>query len=238
MSAPYRVLLTGFEPFGKHRANSSQRAVEQLRRRPPAGVELSTLVLPVAFEQAWERLRAHLDAMPGEARPHAIVLTGMAAKTRRVRLERLAVNIADAASCATRRRRPVPRPDDAGAAPADRPIVEGGPLALPARADVRRLARDLLGRGLAVEVSLSAGSYVCNDLYYRALEHLGRREGGPACLFVHLPELPRRRPVRVMGVAVPLLTRPARRAMPLAALVLTLAALVGELARRGSLAGA
>ena len=224
---PYRVLVTGFGRFFTHGVNSSQRVNERLRHLQLPGVELSTLLLPVEFGRAFETLSAHLAQSP--APPDAVVLTGMAARARRIRLERLAVNVADCESFAARGRRPALRPDNAGAAPVDREIVPGGPLALPARADVKGLARDLKGRGLPVEVSLSAGSYVCNDVYYRALSHL---PSGISCLFVHLPELPRRRPVRVFGIPVPFYGKRTAAALPLAEQVATVAALVAELARR------
>lgn len=230
--AAARILVTGFVPFGTHGVNASERVVRALARRPPDGVQLETLVLPVVFGEAFARLRERLDAGPPL---DAVVLTGMAAKASRVRLERVALNLADAESFA-RGRRPVPRPDNAGRAPVDEAIEAGGPLARGATVDVKRLGRALLEQGLPVELSLSAGSYVCNDLFYRTLAHLAGRAGAPACLFVHLPELPRRVPLKVLGVKVPLATRRTRGALALPVQVRTVSALVAALGRDRSLA--
>lgn len=231
--ASARILLTGFVPFSKHGVNASERVVRALAARPPEGVVLETLVLPVVFGEAFARVRERLDAGPPL---DAVVLTGMAARATRVRLERVALNLADAESFA-RGRRPVPRPDNAGRAPVDEAIESGGPLARGATVDVKRLGRALLAQGLPVELSLSAGSYVCNDVYYRTLAHLAGRQGGPGCVFVHLPELPRRVALKVLGVAVPLVTRRTRRALALDEQVRTVAALMSALARDRSLAG-
>lgn len=218
-----RILITGFVPFLKHGVNASERVVRALAERPPPGVELETLVLPVVFGEAFARVRERLERAP---ELDAIVLIGMAAKARRVRLERIALNLADAESF-TRKRRPVPRPDNAGNVPAGEPIDREGPLALPATVDVKRAGRDLLAQGLPVELSLSAGSYVCNDLYYRTLAHLA---GRTRCVFVHVPELPRRRPVTILGVPVPLVTRRSRHGLSLTDQVRTVGALVRWLA--------
>lgn len=228
---PTRILVTGFVPFLKHGVNSSQRCVERLALAPPADVALSTLVLPVEFGRAFETLREHLAGLPTEARPHAIVLTGMAAGARRVRLERLGVNLADCEAFAVSGRRPRPRPDNAGAAPIDAQLVEGGALALPARADVKALGRALKARGLPVELSLSAGSYVCNDLYYRTLDHLARASAGTRCLFVHLPEIARPRRTHVLGIPVPQVFRAPRAGLNLSTMTRTLSALCTELSR-------
>ena len=227
----FRVLVTGFVPFGKHRINASQAVVRALGNAKLPGVCVTTLVLPVVFAEAWAAVRAHLDGLPAGERPHALVLTGMAAKSTKVRLERLAVNLADCESFAAPGRRPIARPDNAGQAPVDRPIVPGGPLALPARADVKALARTLKAAGLPIELSLSAGAYVCNDIYYRALAHLESAGDPMACVFVHLPELPRRRPVRVLGLTLPIV-RYTRLSLALNLQVATVRALVAALAPR------
>lgn len=220
MDQPH-ILVTGFVPFLKHGVNSSQAVVERLARQRLPGVD--TLVLPVEFGRGFEKLLEYLQG----ARPRAIVLLGMAAGARNVRLERLAVNLADCESFGVKGRRTVRRPDNGGAEPLDQPIVPGGPLALPARADVKALGRALKGRGLPVELSLSAGSYVCNDIYYRTLDHLERTGDPAACLFVHLPELARPR-AKLLGVPLPFQRRGGRT---LGTLARTIAALVEELAR-------
>lgn len=220
-----RILLTGFVPFGSHGVNASEHVVRALASHPPAGVELETLVLPVVFGEAFERVRERLDRDPAL---HAVVLTGMAARTKRVRLERVALNLADAESF-TDARRPVPRPDNKGNAPVDALIAPGGPVARTATADVKRLGRDLLAQGLPVELSLCAGSYVCNDLFYRTLDHLHGRAEQPRCLFVHLPKLPRRVPVKLCGLELPL-TRRKEEALALGAQARTMRALLSWLA--------
>lgn len=226
--ADTRVLVTAFGRFLTHGINSSERVLERLAKRSVRGVALERLMLPVEFERGWDRLRERLARGPA---PDALVLLGMAAKARTVRLERLAVNLNDAEAFGVKGRRPALRPDNAGARPVDRPIAATGPLALPARADVKALARALKARGHAIEVSLSAGSYVCNDLYYRALAHLEAAGAATRCVFVHLPELPRRRARRILGVPVPFLPRRRTGGLALGEQVAAVVALLEELSR-------
>ncbi len=70
MSATF--LVTGFEPFGPHRSNSSWDALELTRARWPADV--AVLRLPVDYVAAHEQLRSALL----ELRPRAVLCTGLA----------------------------------------------------------------------------------------------------------------------------------------------------------------
>lgn len=227
-----RVLVTGFTPYAHWGTNSSQRAVEALARRPPPGVDLQTMVLPVVFGDAWLQLCRRVEGDAAQGRPlDVLVLVGMAVGAVDVWLERWAFNLVDTEHVGPRRpdgRGRPPLPDNAGQTPIDRPIVEGGPLALASTIDVKGLARELVRAGHPVEVSTSPGTYVCNDLYYRALDGLSRMERAPACLFVHVPSLPRWGPVRLLGIRVPFLRRAVHPGMKLGRIV----AVLRSLARR------
>jgi len=169
------VLLTGFAPFDGAATNESWEAV---REAVPAlvarGVDAEAVELPVEFGTASERLA---EAVRG-LRPRLVVAVGLAAGRTAITPERVAINIRDARI-----------PDNAGASPVDEPVVPGAPVGrfstLPVKAMVAALAAD----GVPAAVSQTAGTYVCNDVFY-ALQHLlatdpaleGIRGG-----FVHVP---------------------------------------------------
>jgi pyroglutamyl-peptidase len=169
------VLLTGFAPFDGAATNESWEAV---REAVPAlvarGVDAEAVELPVEFGTASERLE---EAVRG-LRPRLVVAVGLAAGRTAITPERVAINIRDARI-----------PDNAGASPVDEPVVPGAPVGrfstLPVKAMVAALAAD----GVPAAVSQTAGTYVCNDVFY-ALQHLlatdpaleGIRGG-----FVHVP---------------------------------------------------
>jgi pyroglutamyl-peptidase len=161
------ILLAGFEPFDGLPRNPSAEVAKALE-----GGGVRAAILPVDHARIAPRLRALL-----RARYDAVLLTGLAAGRDRLSLERVALNFRD-----TR------RPDARGAAPRSPEVVRGGPAAYFATADVDRVARALETAGFPVEISLSAGGYLCNAAFYLALHALRRR--ATPCGFLHLPPLP------------------------------------------------
>jgi pyroglutamyl-peptidase len=170
-----KILLTAFEPFGGYAVNPTQAIVERLAADPPLGVELHTRHLPVVASAAVERaLAARRDV-----RPDAVVSLGLAVKRDAIGLERVAVNLDDFRI-----------PDNAGVTLTDAPIVGDGPAAYWTTLPVRRMERALRDAGVPVEISYSAGTYVCNHLFY-ALRHAAEgAPGAPAVGFIHVPKLP------------------------------------------------
>ncbi|MER5265826.1 pyroglutamyl-peptidase I [Actinosynnema sp. NPDC002837] len=166
------VLLTGFEPFGGEVTNPSWDAVDAVR---PDGYRLTKLRLPCVFDESIAVLR---DALAAH-RPDLVVCVGQAGGRVGITPERVAVNLDDARI-----------PDNAGAQPIDEPVVRGGPAAyftgLPVKACVAAVAAE----GIPASVSHSAGTFVCNHVFYGlmhliATEHPHVRGG-----FVHVPFSP------------------------------------------------
>jgi pyroglutamyl-peptidase len=170
-----RVLLTGFEPFDESTVNPSWQAVRLAAKTPPDGVSLTTALLPVVFGDAIERLRTAVD----EADPDVVVCVGQAGGRAGVTVERIAINLDDARI-----------PDNAGRRPVDETIVNGGPAAYFATLPVKACVAAVRDAGLPASVSHTAGTFVCNHIFY-GLMHLiaterPRTRGG----FVHVPYLP------------------------------------------------
>jgi pyroglutamyl-peptidase len=164
------VLLIGaFEPFGGRRDNRAERAARRLigARIGDARVEIATL--PVVFARLDATVRALLAR-----RPRALVLVGESHLARRVLIERLALNLADARA-----------PDNAGERPRDVEVIPGAPLALATRVDVGALAEAVRRGGVDCAVSAHAGTFCCNAAYFIALQHSA--PGGPPVVFVHVP---------------------------------------------------
>ena len=158
-----RITVTGFEPFGGSSLNASWEAVRRLD-----GVEKA--LLPVSFVRAGERIRKIVADGPD-----AILCVGEAGGRSAVSVERVAVNLMDARI-----------PDNDGAQPVDAPIAPGPAAyftALPSREIVARMRR----AGLPAELSYTAGTYVCNALFY-ALMHAVSTCGKPIPAgFIHVP---------------------------------------------------
>lgn len=168
-SAPARrrgVLVTGFEPFGGHATNPSEEVA-----RAVAGARVHAEILPVDFvavRPALGRLLAR--------RWDAVLMLGLAEGASQLRLERVAINFRQQT------------PDNRGRLPERPEVVRGGPAAYFSTLPLEEIRKRIAATGLPVEISLSAGAYLCNAAFYLARHRLD--SAGTPCGFLHLPGTP------------------------------------------------
>ncbi|KRD36158.1 hypothetical protein ASE27_11030 [Oerskovia sp. Root918] len=166
------ILLSGFEPFDGASTNASWQAVSALRDAWDGDEPLVAVELPCTFDGAWPALRAAIERYE----PRVVIAVGLAGGTNAVRLERVAINVIDARI-----------PDNAGSAPVDEPVVADGPAAwftgLPLKASLVAVR----AAGIPVEVSSTAGTYVCNATFAALMHGTSGREGVRSG-FVHVPD--------------------------------------------------
>lgn len=170
-----RILVTGFEPFGGDAFNPAQAVALALDGREIAGRRVTGAVLPCVFGRANEELRRLLRSV----RPELVVCLGLAASRDEITPERVAINVDDARI-----------PDNAGAQPVDRPIVRGGPAAYFSTLPVKAIVAALQAAGHRASVSQTAGTFVCNHVFYGLMRALARRPGVRGG-FVHVPPVAR-----------------------------------------------
>lgn len=171
------VLLTGFDAFGGHTDNPSWLAVQALHGESVAGHTLVAAQLPTAFMGATKSLLRLLE----QYQPALVICVGQAGGRSALSLERIAINIQDARIA-----------DNTGAQPIDVPSVPGGPAAYFSTLPIKAMLHALTGAGLAAEVSQTAGTFVCNHVFYGLMHALDKQQGSPKAIggFVHLPNLP------------------------------------------------
>ncbi|MGF6835328.1 pyroglutamyl-peptidase [Paenarthrobacter sp. TE4293] len=199
------ILLTGFEPFGTDDLNPSWLAVMRAREILQAeGLTVETVELPCVFGES----AAALDEAMDRISPDIVVSVGLAGGRERVSLERVAINCDDARI-----------PDNKGQRPIDEEVVRGGPAAYFSSLPIKAALRNLQIAGIRGEVSQSAGTYVCNHVFYALMHRLAskpRVRGG----FVHVPYLPEQvspdgitpsMPLEAMAEAVSVVVRTALR---------------------------
>lgn len=173
-SAPPTILLTGFEPFGGEASNPSWQAVRPLHGQVLRGHRVVTACLPTDFRRALPALRREL----ARHRPALSLCLGQAGGRSGIELERVAINLVDARIA-----------DNAGHRPIDVPVVRGGPAAYFATVPVKAMLARLQAAGVPAAVSHSAGTYVCNQVFY-ALMHALRGRPQARGGFVHIPYAP------------------------------------------------
>ena len=160
-----RVLLTGFEPFGKASLNPSGEIVKQI-----SGENIVTAILPVAYEQSAEVLLALI----AQHKPDVVISLGQAEGRTQITPERIAINLDDARLA-----------DNQGVMRNNVPILVGGPVAYESTLPIKEFVEAIKAIEVPAAVSLSAGAFLCNHIFYVAQNKFAGthvRSG-----FVHVP---------------------------------------------------
>ena len=168
-----KVLVSGFEPFGGADLNPSQLLVERLSPETIPGVELRAIVLPVEFDKAAEILLAEVKKFS----PQVVISFGQAEGRSAITPEKIAINL-DSARI----------PDNAGDQRQNQVIREQGADGYFSTLPVEEMVAALKAAGVAGSLSLSAGSFVCNHIFYTLQHEL--KGANIKSGFVHLPLVP------------------------------------------------
>ncbi len=182
------VLLTGFSPFGGEAINPSWQAVSALDGEEIAGHRIIAQRLPVEFGTSLSTLRHAID----ESSPALVLCVGQAGGRAQLSLERVAINVDDARI-----------PDNAGARPIDEPVVDGGPAAYFTTLPIKAMLKALHSAGIPAQISQTAGTYVCNHVFYGLMHALARTplaRGG----FLHVPFSPEQASRHVDAPSLPI----------------------------------
>ena len=160
-----KVLLTGFEPFGKASLNPSGEIVKQI-----SGDNIVTAILPVAYAQSAERLLALIS----EHNPDVVICLGQAEGRKEVTPERVAINLDDARIA-----------DNEGVLRNDVKILNDGPDAYFSTLPVKEIVEAIKAAEVPAAVSLSAGAFLCNHVFYVAQNKFAGTKVRSG--FVHVP---------------------------------------------------
>jgi pyroglutamyl-peptidase len=178
-SATRTILVTGFEPFGGEAVNASWEAARKLDGWRLGEFAAVARLLPCAYDASVKELIRAIETL----KPEMILMTGQAAQRAVVCVERFARNLDDAAA-----------PDNLGHLRKAVAIAEGAPERLEAAAPVKAIAGAIREAGIPARVSRSAGGFVCNHLYFGALQYLRDTGRATPAVFVHLPATPGQTP--------------------------------------------
>ena len=176
-----RILVTAFEPFGGSDRNPTIEIAKSIGGSMPW---IDTAVLPVVtgvgVGSAWAALQPILHE-PWDA----IVHLGESAKASMIMVERVAVNLRDSSVA-----------DNTGSMLRDVPVVDGGPAAHFATLPVRGFVEASIAVHVPAGLSLSAGTFLCNETMYRTLHALEGAGRSTVAGFVHVPQLPEQAAIR------------------------------------------
>jgi pyroglutamyl-peptidase len=170
------VLLTGFEPFDKEALNPSWEAVRALDGWRCEGASVHARRISCVFGAAL----AELDRAIDELQPLLVLGIGQAGGRSEITPERIAINVDDGRIC-----------DNAGCQPIDVPVVAGAPAAYFSSLPIKAIVRDVRAAGIPAAVSNTAGTFVCNHLFFGLMHRIATRPvAGMRGGFIHIPYLP------------------------------------------------
>jgi pyroglutamyl-peptidase len=169
-----RILVSGFEPFGSESVNPSQALVEALREMDFDDVDLHTLILPVVRGAADEQLLAAIDKLL----PSYVLMFGEAGGRTAMTPERVAINIDDYRIA-----------DNAGHQPRGEPVVAGAPVGYFSTLPIDSMVTAMNAADSPAAVSNSAGTFLCNRVFFRVMHHIIGGAHTTRAGFVHLPYL-------------------------------------------------
>ncbi len=165
------VLMTGFEPFAGDSSNPSGEAVHLAAALWEGPEVLVTAVLPVTFDGA----ASVFEELLTRHQPQVVIAVGLAGGRSTISVERVAVNLVDARI-----------PDNDGAQPIDESSIADAPAAVFSSLPVKAIAHELSAAGIPSSLSTTAGTFVCNHIFYRAATW-ARRGSDRKAGFIHVP---------------------------------------------------
>jgi pyroglutamyl-peptidase len=176
-------LVTGFDPFNDFYHNPSASIAMALPsylhlKKQNLQVSINSMVLPTEGKQAWKLLKSAIDELPS-TEPAIILMLGQAANRKVISLERFALNFRDYRI-----------KDNAGRMHVAQTIDKTAPEALRTVAPIEEVLAYCLGKGVPIDASNHAGTFVCNEVYFQVLQYIRRLKLPHMVYFVHVP-LPR-----------------------------------------------
>jgi pyroglutamyl-peptidase len=176
---PLRILITGFGPFPGAPFNPTGALVEHLTRirRPALAV---TERIGRVFPTSYAILDHDFPDLLTKHRPDIVLMFGLAARTRHLRVETKARNILSASL-----------PDVTRTRPAQTRLALAGPATLRTAAPCHRFLHAAKAARMPAALSRDAGRYLCNALYWRALDAVAERGGPKLAVFIHVPKVRR-----------------------------------------------
>ncbi|WP_144553977.1 pyroglutamyl-peptidase I [Peribacillus simplex] len=170
-----KVLLTGFEPFGGERVNPSWEAVKQLHGEVIEDVTLVAEQIPTVFGKSV----AVMEQLIQQHNPDIVICVGQAGGRLHITPERVAINMDDARI-----------PDNQGNQPIDEPITDNGPVAYWSTIPIKRIVENMKESNIPASVSHTAGTFVCNHIFYGLMDYITRTSSSIRGGFIHIPFIP------------------------------------------------
>ena len=168
------ILLTAFEPFDNEPLNPSFEVSKRIGELTFNDLRLTVLQLPVDRERAIDRALTEIRHLS----PDIVMMLGEAHDRFRITPERIAINVDDYRI-----------PDNAGNQPVDEPILADAPAGYLSTLPIRAIVNRLIVANIPAKISNSAGTYLCNRLFYCVMHAIATQSLPVRAGFIHLPRM-------------------------------------------------
>ncbi|MBA5851209.1 pyroglutamyl-peptidase I [Clostridium sp. cel8] len=169
-----KILVTGFDPFGNEKINPAFETINRLNDLID-GAQIIKLQVPTVFNKSIKVVTEKI----AEEKPDVVLCLGQASGRYTVTVERVAINIDDARI-----------PDNENNQPVDSLIDPDGEPAYFSTIPIKKIVNDMKMNKIPVEVSNTAGTFVCNHLLYGVLSYIYKNKLNTKAGFIHIPLLP------------------------------------------------
>ena len=174
------ILLTGFDPFGGESTNPSWEAVKLIQDYQIQDVsnqqmyQVKTAQLSCVFGTSLTELTSLIE----QYQPEIVICVGQAGGRSDISIERIAINIDDARI-----------PDNKGKQPIDQSIITHAPAAYFSTLPIKSIVLALKNSGIPASISQSAGTFVCNHVFYGLMHYSNNISYLQRSGFIHIPYL-------------------------------------------------
>ena len=169
-----KILVTGFEPFGKEKINPALEAVKKLDNKIN-GAKIVKTKIPTVFREAIKKLEKEIE----KEKPDIVICVGQAGGRSKITVERVAINIDDATI-----------KDNEGNKPLDNKIFKDGKNAYFSRLPIKTIVKEMTKNKIPASISNTAGTFVCNHLMYGLLYLIDKKYPNIWGGFIHVPFIP------------------------------------------------
>ena len=170
-----KILLAGFDPFGEEEVNPATEAVKCMNEEVIENYVVSTIEVSTIFDKCIEQLTDAINRI----NPDLVICVGQAGGRPDISIERVAINVNDARI-----------PDNNGNQPIDTPVIPLGPSAYWSTLPIKAIVKSLKEDGIPASVSQTAGTFVCNHIFYGLMHELASNHSSVRGGFIHIPFLP------------------------------------------------
>ena len=169
------ILLTGFEPFGGSKINSSILACREFENKIIEGYTVKIFEIPLRYKE----IRTTIEQLIQHEQPLAVICTGQSSRFE-ISLERVAINIADV----------IKSTYNCGESPKNEILIKDAPAGYFSTLPLQQIRRDLEENKIPVNISNSAGTYGCNQIFFHLMHFINNENLNIFAGFVHIPSLP------------------------------------------------